>query len=209
MTKTDEERWDERYRTASKLWSHEPNPHLVAEASTLAAGSALDVGAGEGADAIWLATNGWRVSAVDVSSVALKRAATLAAAAGAEVAARIAWVHADLEDWDPLADSFDLVSIQFLHHPSEQRRRLYGRLAGAVKLGGCLLVVGHDPSDLQVPVRRPDPDLLFSAERLVAELGPGFRPITVATRPRASASKDGGNVTVHDAVVLARRLPAA
>ncbi len=96
-----ERSWDERYRSRSTLWSGNPNAHLVSEASGLAPGAALDVGSGEGADAIWLAERGWRVTAVDFSSVALERGAARAVEVGADVAQRIDWLHEDLTDWVP------------------------------------------------------------------------------------------------------------
>nr|WP_231385985.1 class I SAM-dependent methyltransferase [Rhodococcus aetherivorans] len=97
----DEELWDERYRSRPALWSGEPNRHLVGEAAELEPGLALDVGCGEGADAIWLARRGWRVDGVDVSGVALRRAAEHADRAGAEIAGRITWLHENLTAWDP------------------------------------------------------------------------------------------------------------
>ena len=87
--------------SAGRLWSGQPNPQLVAQASDLESGEALDAGSGEGADAIWLARHGWTVTAVDVSTVALDRAAGYAAAAGDEIAGRITWQQQDLRSWDP------------------------------------------------------------------------------------------------------------
>ena len=84
-----QESWDERYRSRSALWSRNPNPYLVAEAGDLTPGTALDVGAGEGADAIWLASRGWRVTAVDLSAVALERASAHASELGPDIAGRI------------------------------------------------------------------------------------------------------------------------
>src|SRR5713226_3677091 len=94
-----QEFWDDRYRSASRLWSGRPNPQLVAQTAGLAPGDALDAGCGEGADAIWLARHGWTVTAVDVSAVALERAAANAGAEGA--GDRITWRRADLLSWDP------------------------------------------------------------------------------------------------------------
>ena len=91
-----QEFWDARYRSADRIWSGNPNPHLVAHVAELFPRTALDVGCGEGADAIWLASLGWQVTAIDVSTVALDRAAEQAAAAGRRVADRITWQHADV-----------------------------------------------------------------------------------------------------------------
>ena len=203
----DEAFWDERYRSSSALWSGQPNPQLVTEAAGLSPGAALDVGCGEGADAIWLAEHGWQVTAVDLSTVALERGAARAAAVGAQVAPRITWLHADLASWAPDPGSYDLVSAQFLHLPGDQRRLIHHRIAQAVAPGGTLLVVGHDPSDLQTTVRRPQtPGLLFTASEVAASLPLDDWIVLVdEARPRQTLDPDGRDTTVHDAVLKARR----
>jgi SAM-dependent methyltransferase len=138
--------WDARYSSAHALWSGNPNHHLVAEVggpAGLAPGTALDAGAGEGADAIWLAERGWQVTAVDVSGVALGRAAEHAAKAGDEVAARIRWLREDLIEWAPPGRAYDLVTSQYIHLPGALRHTFFARLAAAVRDGGTLLIVGH------------------------------------------------------------------
>ncbi|MGH9306212.1 MAG: methyltransferase domain-containing protein, partial [Acidimicrobiales bacterium] len=160
----DQEFWDERYRSHPHLWSGDPNPHLVATAGDLQPGAALDVGAGEGTDAIWLATRQWQVTAVDVSSVALGRAAGHAGEQGGDLSARIEWLHRDIRQWSPPASHYDLVSSQYVHLPSGSRQALFDRLAAAVAPGGTLLIVGHHPSDLGVIPRPPDPDLFFTGD---------------------------------------------
>ncbi|KUL55405.1 SAM-dependent methyltransferase [Streptomyces sp. NRRL F-4489] len=137
----DEEFWDARYAERDRIWSGSPNAALVREVGGRSPGTALDVGCGEGADAIWLAGQGWRVTAVDVSGVALDRAAEQAAAAG--VADRIDWQRHDLAAAFP-EGRFDLVSAQFLHAPGELfRERILRRAVDAVAPGGVLLIVGH------------------------------------------------------------------
>jgi SAM-dependent methyltransferase len=205
----DEAFWDERYREHGEhqaVWSGQPNAQLVAEAAHFAPGSALDVGAGEGADAVWLARHGWRVTAVDISSVALARAAA-AVDNDPETAARISWLHLDLTATQPPAGPFDLVSAQYLHLPAPQRDGLYRRLAASVAAGGTLLIVGHHPSDLETSVRRPSaPGLLFTAEQVAAELDPrDWEIIACTSRPRAATDADGAPVTVHDSVLRAQR----
>jgi len=153
--------WDERYGSRDALWSGNPNPQLVAEAADLVPGTALDVGCGEGADAIWLAERGWRVTAVDISAVALERGAAQAAKRGADVARRIDWRHEDLTAWVPAEASYDLVSAQFMHLPKNVRESFFRVLAAAVTAGGSLLIVGHHPSDLQI-IPRPLPPEFFS-----------------------------------------------
>jgi len=205
----DESFWDERYRQHGEhasVWSGEPNAQLVAEVADLTPGSALDVGAGEGADAAWLARRGWRVTAVDISSVALARAAA-AVQDEPETAARITWQHQDLTASPPPAGTFDLVSAQFLHLPAPQRDGVYSRLAASVAPGGTLLIVGHHPSDLDTSVRRPStPGLLFTAEEIAARLDPHeWEIVTCTARPRATSDSEGAPVTVQDAVLRARR----
>jgi SAM-dependent methyltransferase len=203
-----QEFWDERYGSADRIWSGNPNPHLVAAASPLSAGTALDVGCGEGADVIWLASQGWQATGVDVSAVALDRAARQAALAGAQIAGRISWQQADVLSWTPPARHFDLVSAQFMQLPATPLESLHRRLAEAVRPGGVLLIVGHHPSDLDTSIGRPHhPGLMFTAEQIAAWLDPGEWSITIAAAPaREAVDPDGASVTIHDAVLQASRL---
>jgi SAM-dependent methyltransferase len=214
--------WDERYRSSAAVWSGRPNPHLVSEAAGLVPGAALDVGCGEGADAIWLAGKGWQVTAVDISAVALARGAASAVAAGGEIAQRITWLHADLiaadltgvdvtgadlTTWVPAAARYDLVSAQFMHLAPGPRDWVFGRLADSVAPGGCLLIVGHHPSDLQTTVMRPaPPELFFTGDDVAALLAPGEWKIVVnEARAHDVADPEGRSVTVHDTVLRAER----
>ncbi len=202
----DEAFWDERYRSTGGLWSGNPNPQLVAEAADLAPGTALDAGCGEGADAIWLAARGWRVTAVDVSTVALERGDAQAAERGADVARRIDWRHEDLTDWIPAEASYDLVSAQFMHLPKGPREALFRALAAAVAPGGSLLIVGHHPSDLTTIPRPALPDLFFTASDVAALLDPhGWDVLVSAARARGVTDPDGRTGAIHDAVLRARR----
>ena len=202
----EEPAWEERYRTSPAVWSGNPNPQLVAEATALPAGRALDIGSGEGADSIWLAAHGWRVTALDFSRVALERAAGHAEAAGGEVAGRIEWCHADVREWQADGASYDLVTSQFMQLPDGQMTDLVGRLARAVAPGGTLLVVGHHPHDVATGLRGHGADLMFAAEDLAPALdGDEWDVQVVEARPREAAGPDGGLVTVHDAVLRARR----
>ena len=132
--------WEERYRDAP-VWSGRPNVLLVREVADLPPGTALDLGCAEGADAVWLAQRGWRVTGVDVSPTALRRAAAHAADAGVVVD----WQHHDLARTFP-DGTFDLVCAQYLHSPDEvpgRRDAVLRRATAAVAPGGLLLVVGH------------------------------------------------------------------
>jgi SAM-dependent methyltransferase len=203
-----QESWDERYRSRTALWSGNPNPHLVAEAAGLSPGTALDVGAGEGADAIWLATRGWRVVAVDLSSVALERASAHASERGSDIARRIDWVHEDLTSWDPGAGRYDLVSSQYMHLLPAPRQAMFERLAAAVAPGGTLLIVGHHPSDLQTTVPRPPmPELFFTGDDIAAGLDAGrWTIVTNAAPERTTTDPDGNPATIHDTVLRATRI---
>jgi SAM-dependent methyltransferase len=199
--------WDERYGSAANIWSGNPNPHLVAQVADLRPGTALDVGSGEGADAIWLAGRGWQVTGIDVSTVALERAAERAASRGREVVDRISWQQADILTWDPAPRQFDLISAQFMHLPRSVREVVYRRLVAAVRPGGSLLIVGHHPSDLETTMRRPNlPDLFFTAEQVAAGLDPDDWQVVVAASPERQAfDSEGRPVTIRDAVMHAIR----
>jgi SAM-dependent methyltransferase len=202
----DEEFWNERYRSSSRVWSGRPNPHLVAEVAGLAPGRALEVGCGEGADAVWLAGRGWDVVAADISSVAITRAAEHARRADPAAAGRIEWRRVDLVQRPPEPGAFDLVSAQFMQLPPEPRARLFAGLGAAVRPGGALLVVGHHPSDLTTGVRRPRvPDVLYTPDEVAALLDDDFSIALSEARPRPAATPEGEEVTVHDSVLLALR----
>jgi len=200
-----EEFWDARYASRERIWSGEPNRQLVAEAGSLPPGRGLDAGCGEGADALWLADRGWQVTAADVSPVALARAAAHAAEHGDEVASRIAWEHADVRTWSPQLAAYDLVSAHFIHPAPDVRPQVVRRLAAAVAPGGVLLYVGHDPSDLGV-VPRGRLELMPAVSEIAQLLDRDVWDVEVAeARPRPGTHPDGRAVTLHDAVVRARR----
>ncbi len=203
----DEAFWEAMYRSRSAAWSGRPNPQLVTEAAELTPGVALDVGCGEGADAVWLAERGWQVTAIDISPTALQRAQAHAAQAGPTVAGRITWLHADLMAEPQSLGSFALVSAHFMQLPAAQRERLHRRLAAAVSPGGTLLVVGHHPSDVHAGVGRPHrPDLMFTAEQVAAVMQPDLWDILVnESRARRVTDEQGVGRTVQDAILKARR----
>ena len=196
--------WDERYASQPALWSGNANAVVVAEATPLRPGRALDVGSGEGGDALWLAAQGWEVVGVDVSVLALGRAAGHAETAG--VSDRITWERHDLLAWTPPRTTYDLVSVPFFHLPSVLRRGVYAGLADAVAPGGWFLVVAHHPLDFGTTVPRPpEPDLFFTAEELAEQLDDGWEVVTCEARPRLGKDPEGREVTLHDTVLRARR----
>jgi chemotaxis protein methyltransferase CheR len=133
--------WEDRYRSAERVWSGRVNPRLAEVAADLPVGRALDLGCGEGADALWLAERGWQVVAVDVSATALRRAAE--AASARNLLARIDFQRHDLNESFP-DGTFDLVSAQYLHSPARlERDGVLQRAAERVNRGGVLLIVDH------------------------------------------------------------------
>jgi SAM-dependent methyltransferase len=195
--------WDERYKGADQVWSGQPNGALVTEVTGLPPGRALDVGCGEGADAVWLARHGWDVTALDVSRVALDRAALHARQAGVQVR----WVHAGLAEAPLSPGAFDLVSVQYpalRRTPANEAER--GLLA-AVAPGGLLLVVHH--ADIDVDHARAqgfDPADYVQPSDVAALLDDDWDVEVDETRPRVV---DGGAGAAHrlDQVLRARRSP--
>lgn len=194
------ERWDAMYRSRDQVFSGSPNQVLVAEAVDLPPGRALDVGCGEGADALWLARRGWLVTAVDVSGIALQRAA----AASADVRGRVAWTRADLTAAPPPAGPYDLVSV---HYFPLRRRPGHAELHGlldAVAPGGTLLFATHALSDL-APRQEADfdPADYYQPADIAQLLAPSWKVLVDETRPRAPA----GTHHTRDTVLRAVRLP--
>ena len=192
--------WDARYSELDRVWSGDPNQALTVEAADLAPGRALDVGCGEGADAVWLATHGWEVTGLDPSRVALDRARAAAAAAG--VAVR--WVHGGLVEADLPEGGFDLVSVFYpaLHLDTDP----VARLASLVAPGGTLLVVHHAEVDRERALEHGfDPDtLLAPGDVTEAALGAGWSVTGPARRRRTVAGGAGAHHT-DDLVVRAHR----
>ena len=199
-----QETWDARYAESDRVWSGNPNPRLVEHVADLTPGRALDVGCGEGADVVWLAGQGWHVTGVDVSPVALARAGVHAAEAGVED--RVELVQVDLVGGQALPGDQDLVSVQFFHPTEELFDDVYTRIGAAVAPGGHLLVVAHHPDDHATGARRPHgPALMFAPERLVAVLDQAAWEIVVAAQPTREQQLADGPVTVRDTVILAKR----
>ncbi|WP_422935315.1 SAM-dependent methyltransferase [Sinomonas sp. P47F7] len=206
-TRPASEFWDELYGEREQVWSGKPNPALVSEIETVAPGRALDLGCGEGADALWLAQRGWTVTGVDISGVALERAARHAQEAGLED--RTVWLHRDLAEWQPDAE-YDLVSAQFLHSPLEfPRERVLLTAARAVAPGGLLLVVGHaDFPPWAQHAHEGERAQPPTANELALALGLPEDQWTVEARTsegREATGPDGQKAILTDAILKARR----
>jgi SAM-dependent methyltransferase len=203
--------WEDRYATPGYAWSGRPNAVLVAEVAELYPDRALDVGSGEGGDALWLAARGWRVTGVDIARSALDKARARAESTDPAAAERIEWQQRDVSVWSPPPASYELVSSQFMHLPDPQRAVLFRALAAAVAPGGTLLVVGHDVSDLESGAHRlHHPELMFGVHNVLAAIeGEGLRVEVAESRARRTAAADGGGTTtVRDVVVRAVRPPS-
>lgn len=169
----DRHQWNERYASQPLLWDVDPGPFLAGELGDRPPGRALDLGAGEGRTALWLAQRGWRVTAVDFSDVALDRGRQRVEGAGPP--GWVEWVCADLAEFDPSPDPggdlYDLILLMFVHLPAPERRRLLRLAAGVLVPGGVVLVAGYDTTHATEGQGGPrDPAVLFSPEDIVADL---------------------------------------
>jgi SAM-dependent methyltransferase len=199
----DRQQWDERYSGAEFEWSVHPNQFVAAELAGLPPGRALDLAAGEGRNSVWLAERGWSVTAVDFSRVGLDKGRKLSAARGVGDG-QVDWVVADLSEYEPTRDAFELVLIAYLQVQPALLARVLAGAAAALAPGGTLLIIGHDLTNLTEGVGGPqDPDVLYTPEAVTAEL-PGLR-ILRAERVRRAVDRDGGQATAVDTLVRALR----
>ncbi|WP_083830317.1 bifunctional 2-polyprenyl-6-hydroxyphenol methylase/3-demethylubiquinol 3-O-methyltransferase UbiG [Nesterenkonia sp. F] len=202
------ETWDAMYSGREQYFSGGANDALIAEAAGLPTGRALDVGCGEGGDALWLAARGWQVTGVDVSSVALARAAEAAEAVG--LAEQVAFEQLDLTTAPPPQKSFDLVSVHYVPLPIGDAEGIRG-LAQAVTVGGTLLFVTHDPEAVARRIRAeghthaPDPRDFHGTDSVAALLGAAWEIEAHDSRPR-SRPEHAERDHPDDVVLRARRL---
>lgn len=204
--------WEERYQGDHGRGEHrhdgpgELNPQLVSAAGDLTPGRALEVGAGLGADSLWLARHGWEVTAVDISANALERARALTERVDAEAAARIRWVRADATALDPHLSGFDLVTSHYAH-PEGPFEELVAHLADRVAPRGRLLIVGHHPSDAHGHAPHAGHEHAHVVPEDVAAVleSDRWHVLVAEPRPRTRRRGDGTEVTMTDAVMLARR----
>ena len=197
----DQGQWDELYASTELVWTAEANRFVVEELAGLAAGRALDLGTGEGRNAIWLAERGWQVTAVDFSAVGLAKAAELAARRGVT---GVRWVEADLREYQPGPAAYDLVLLASVHLPPDESAALLQRAASALAPDGTLLVVGHDVDNIAHGHGGPqDPRILHRVQDVVAAL-PGLA-IQRAEQARRPVLTGDGERAAIDSVVRAQR----
>ncbi len=201
--------WEDKYGGSDGIWSGRPNHMLVELAGDLPLGRALDLGCGEGGDALWLAERGWTVTGLDISPTALARAEQAARHAG--LADRTDWVAADLADPATLAaiGPVDLVNACFLQTPLDfPRSDVLRRAAGLVATGGHVLVVAHAAAPPWADIPDELLDSFPTPEGELADLdlaSEAWEVLVAEVRERPATGPDGEHAVLLDSVVLARR----
>lgn len=200
--------WDQRYREQELVWGVEPNRFVVEVVADLPPGRALDVAAGEGRNAVWLAEQGWQVTASDFSAVAVERGKKLARERGVEVE----WLCADARNPAPRREGYDLVLLSYLQLPPGDWRRALTEAVRAVAPRGRLVSVGHALENLTRGVGGPqDPKVLHIPEDIamaVAEIAAGEGFAVQVERAgyvtREVATEEGPRTAVDSLVVVHR-----
>ena len=201
----DAREWDARYAATELVWSVAPNQFVEAELADLPPGRAVDLAAGEGRNAIWLAARGWDVTAVDFSEVALDKGRRLADDERLE--GTITWVCADATTWEPDA-AYDLAVLAYLQLPPDERRAAVRRAFAAVRPGGTFLLVAHDSTNLAEGTGGPqDPTVLMTADDVLDDLEDAdVEPIRAERVVRHVPQPDGSTAPAYDALVRLERL---
>ncbi len=201
MGHMDAEAWNERYRATELVWSAGPNQFVESELADLPPGRAVDLAAGEGRNAIWLASRGWDVTAVDFAQAALDKGRQLAGDLPVD------WVCADATAWSADA-SYDLCVVAYLQLSAGERRSAVRNGFAALRRGGTFLLVAHDSTNLVEGTGGPsDPAVLMTADDVLADLGGEAFEVRRAERVgRQVEQPDGGTRTAYDALVRVVRL---
>ena len=205
----DADAWNARYDTAELVWSGEPNLFLPPEVADLEPGRALDLASGEGRNAVWLATQGWQVTAVDFSSVGVEKGARLAAERGVDVE----FVVGDATTWIPPGGGYDLVVVFYLQLPADQRRAAVATAVRALSPSGRFLLVSHDLHNLAEGYGGPqDAVVLTTSEAIVDDIAAAcleYGVELVIERAeqvdRVVATSEGERIAI-DTLVRAQRL---
>ncbi len=180
-------RWDKRYAAKELVWSAAPNQMFAQEVADLAPGRALDVGCGEGRNALWLAERGWQVTAIDFSSVAIDKAKRIAALRGLQVQ----WRVDDVSQCVITPGSFDLVAVLYLHTSAEDRSRWLANLSQALCSGGTFIYLGHDPSNIDHGAGGPQDPAVLPGVDIVCDALLGFEVVRAEVVERTVASEPG------------------
>jgi len=200
----DAEGWNERYSEAELVWTAKPNVFVEQILGQQEPGRALDVAAGEGRHAVWLATKGWVVEAVDFSDVGLERARRWAEEEG--VSERLVTVVADVCDFEPAPGGFDAVLLAYVQLPRVERLTAIGNAARGVDIGGVLVVVAHDSSNLdQGTGGPPDPAVLYSVADVLEDLKSSSYEWHIERAEVVERDVSGAERPARDTVVVARR----
>jgi len=192
--------WNERYADRGTLWGGDANQFVVRYLSDLPPGRVLDLASGQGRNAVWLAGRGHSVTAIDISDVAAQQAGEVANQAGVEVE----FVTADLLEWEPEAEAFDLVLLSYLQVPGDLRRAVHDKAIRAVAPGGVVFVIAHHLANLDAGVGGPpDPEVLFTEDQLAGD----FAELDVEVLERVLRHVETEDVTgdAVDVAMLARK----
>ena len=191
-----QQHWNERYAGTERLFNLEPDETLVELVGNLTPGRAVDLGAGEGRNSIWLAKNKWHVTAVDISDVAIGRLQ----AAAVEENCDVTVVVSDLMEFLDRGALFELVVLAYIQWPLEERSRLLERASAAVAPGGHLFLVGHHLDSLGKG-GPPQPDRLYTEDSLQSAF-PGLELIKLE---RAEREAGDNGLPLVDVAVWAER----
>lgn len=182
------EKWNERYASKEMVWSITPNQALVEEIGDLSPGNALDLGTGEGRNAIWLASLGWHVTGVDFSENGLAKARQMAVKEQLDVQ----WIREDVTLFQPPKEAFDLVIVIFLQVPRDDRRLVIRNSIASLVRGGHFVYIGHDVTNIEQGIGGPqDPSVLCTPEDVTADL-PGFQIVRAEVVTREYEPGHGG-----------------
>ncbi|MCW8902449.1 class I SAM-dependent methyltransferase [Sedimenticola sp.] len=196
--------WNQRYTASDFIWTVNANRFLTAELVGQSRGRALDLACGEGRNAVWLAQQGWKVSAVDFSDVAIDKGRRLATTLG--VASRIEFIDADLRQYQPAPQTFDLVALIYLQIPLNQLTPILLRAAAALRPGGTFLLVAHDSDNLRRGYGGPQhPAMLYAAEDVAAAVEGPLRIEKATLVERVVATAEGSKLAI-DCLVRGTKL---
>jgi SAM-dependent methyltransferase len=196
-------RWNDRYAARGMTFGADPNVFVAAYLAGLPPGRALDLGSGQGRNAVWLARQGHQVVAVDLSSVGTEQAAAWARDAGLD----IRFVAADLLTWEPEEEAFDLVLLSYVQLPPAARTVIHAKAVGALAPGGTLLLVAHHLDNLAVGVGGPSsPDVLYTEEEMAGD----FARLAIERNERVlrHVEREDQVGDAIDILVLARKPPS-